>query len=76
MAIACIELCELTKRQTDTQNGYCNPRCACVPRVNDNQSNVGKMILKGAYNITEAMKCSMDYHARAMLLLIYAATEG
>ena len=27
---------------------------------NDNPSNVGKMILKGAYNITEAMKCSMD----------------
>ena len=43
---------------------------------NDNQSNVGKMILKGAYNITEAMKTSMDYQARAMLLLIYAATEG
>ena len=21
-------------RQTDTQNDYCNPRCACAPRVN------------------------------------------
>ena len=21
---------------TDTQNDYCNPRCACVPRVNYN----------------------------------------
>ena len=23
-----------TDRQTDTQTKYCNPRCACVPRVN------------------------------------------
>ena len=23
-----------TNRQTDTQNDYCNPRCACAPRVN------------------------------------------
>ena len=23
-----------TNRQTDTQTNYCNPRCACVPRVN------------------------------------------
>ena len=24
-----------TIKQTDTQNDYCNPRCACVPRVNN-----------------------------------------
>ena len=24
-----------TNRQTDTQTKYCNPRCACAPRVND-----------------------------------------
>ena len=24
-----------TERQTDTQTNYCNPRCACAPRVND-----------------------------------------
>ena len=23
-----------TDRRTDTQNDYCNPRCACAPRVN------------------------------------------
>ena len=23
-----------TDRQTDRQNDYCNPRCACAPRVN------------------------------------------
>ena len=23
-----------TNRQTDTQTNYCNPRCACAPRVN------------------------------------------
>ena len=22
-------------KQTDTQTNYCNPRCACAPRVND-----------------------------------------
>ena len=25
----------MTNRQTDTQNDYCNPRCACAPRVNN-----------------------------------------
>ena len=25
-------------RQTDTQNDYCNPRCACAPRVNKHHS--------------------------------------
>ena len=24
-----------TNRQTDTQTNYCNPRCACAPRVNN-----------------------------------------
>ena len=24
-----------TDRQTDTQDNYCNPRCACAPRVNE-----------------------------------------
>ena len=24
-----------THRHTDTQNDYCNPRCACAPRVNN-----------------------------------------
>ena len=24
-----------THRQTDRQNDYCNPRCACAPRVNN-----------------------------------------
>ena len=27
-------------RHTDTQNDYCNPRCACAPRVNDKPSTV------------------------------------
>ena len=26
---------ELTDRHTHTQTKYCNPRCACVPRVNN-----------------------------------------
>ena len=31
--------CDLTDRQTDTQNNYSNPRCACAPRVNKADSN-------------------------------------
>ena len=27
-----------TDRQTDTQTNYCNPRCACAPRVNNDLS--------------------------------------
>ena len=27
-----------TNKQTDTQTNYCNPRCACAPRVNYSQT--------------------------------------
>ena len=27
-----------TDEQTDTQTNYCNPRCACAPRVNEHKS--------------------------------------
>ena len=36
--VACskrIETDRQTDRHTDTQTKYCNPRCACVPRVNN-----------------------------------------
>ena len=29
-----------TDRQTDIQNDYCNPRCACAPRVNKGKSTM------------------------------------
>ena len=29
-----------TDRQTDGQTKYCNPRCACAPRVNDDHTTV------------------------------------
>ena len=28
--------------QTDRQNDYCNPRCACAPRVNDIEENANQ----------------------------------
>ena len=31
-----------TYRQTDTQNDYCNPRCAWAPRVNDDMQKYGE----------------------------------
>ena len=42
--ISCLVACSVrivivrqTNRQTDTQTNYCNPRCACAPRVNEDQ---------------------------------------
>ena len=32
-------------RQTDTQNDYCNPRCACAPRVN-NLKHIKKAVVQ------------------------------
>ena len=47
--------------------------------ANDNHYNVGKLIVKGADRVAEALKQSVDQkkpHARAMLLLVHAAMEG
>ena len=34
---------ECPDRHTHTQDNYCNPRCACTPRVNKNKNNQLKM---------------------------------
>ena len=36
-----------TDRQTDTQTNYCNPRCACAPRVNYRASALRKRLYEG-----------------------------
>lgn len=46
---------------------------------NDHHQNVGKLIVKGASNISEALKLSVNgkkVHATAMLMLVYTAMEG
>ena len=37
-----------TNRQTDTRTNYCNPRCACAPRVNDDCTD----FIISCFNIT------------------------
>ena len=42
--VACsvrIETDRQTDRQTDTQTKYSNPCCACAPRVNERERDVG-----------------------------------
>lgn len=63
--------------------GELEPNClneALIAAVqNDHQQNVGKLIAKGASNVSEALKLSVTekkFYAGAMLLLIYAAMEG
>lgn len=63
--------------------GELEPNClneALVAGVqNDHQQNVGKLIAKGANNISEALKLSVTekkHYAGAMLLLIHASMEG
>ena len=43
--LACIcTMCGQTYRQTDTRNNYCNPLCACAPRVKDERKEASKPI--------------------------------
>ena len=47
--------------------------------ANNNHHNVGKLIVKGANKVADALKQSADQkkpHARAILLLVHAAMEG
>ena len=64
-------------------NEQLEPNClneALIAAVqNDHHQNVGKLIVKGASNISEALKLSVNekkVHASAMLMLVYAAMEG
>lgn len=63
--------------------GQLEPDClnkALIAAVeNDHHQNVGKLIVKGATNISEALKLAVTerkVYASAMLMLVYAAIDG
>ena len=73
----CLE--ELLHLDPDQLEPNCLNQALTAAVSNDNHYNVGKLIVKGADKITEALKQSVDDkkpHARAMLLLVHAAMEG
>ena len=64
-----------THTQTDTQNDYCNPRCACAPRVNNGFSLIGNnqlhMVENNLYTARIAYLCSL---VLPPLLQVFAST--
>ena len=57
----------------------CLNRALTAAVLNDNDINVGRLIIRGASNIDDCLKIAEEEHkphARAMLLLVKAAKEG
>ena len=72
-------LTELLRFGADQLEPNCLNRALAAAVNNDNQFNIGKLIIKGANNIEDCLRQSRDHykpHARAMLLLVKAAMQG
>ena len=72
-------LTDLLRVSSDQLEPDCLVRALLAAVRNDNHFNIGKLIVKGATNIDEALTLSIEQgkpHARAMLLLVKAATRG
>ena len=72
-------LTDLLRVSSDQLDPGCLTRALLAAVRNDNHFNIGKLIVKGAANIEEALALSKELgkpHARAMLLMIKAAIEG
>ena len=72
-------LTDLLRVGSDQLEPDCLVRALLAAVRNDNHFNIGKLIVKGAPNIDEALALSVQEgkpHARAMLLLVKAATRG
>ena len=70
---------ELLKNGADSLEPGCLDRALKAAVKNDNQLNVGKLVIKGAKELQLCLKYAKDErkpHARAMLLLIIAAQRG
>ena len=73
---------ELLKKATNITNTNFNMylnRAMIAAVKNDNSLNVGKLLFRGATNISECLRYAKDAkkpHARAMLLLVKAAQTG
>ena len=72
-------LTDLLRVNSDQLEPDCLTRALLAAVRKDNHFNIGKLIVKGAMNIDEALALSIEKgspHARAMLLLVKAATNG
>ena len=72
-------LTDLLRVGSDQLEPDCLIRALLAAVRNDNHFNIGKLIVKGAPNIDDALTLSIGEgkpHARAMLLLVKAATRG
>lgn len=72
-------LTDLLRNNVDQLEPYCLNRALVAATRNDNHENIGKLVVKGAKNISECLELAQREnkpHARAMLLLIKAASTG
>ena len=72
-------LTELLRVRVEDLQDDCLQRALRVAVEVGNHYSVGKLIVKGADNIMEALKLAKEqkqHHVRAMLLLVIAAAEG
>ena len=72
-------LTKLLRFSADQLEPHCLNNALTAAVSNDHHINVGKLIVKGADKIMEALKQSVEEkkpHARAMLLFVHAAMEG
>ena len=73
------KLTELLHSNTDQLEPNCLDRALMAATQNDNHFSIGKLVVKGAKNLEECLEYSQRNnkpHARAMLMLIKAASTG
>ncbi len=73
------KLTELLRNNTDQLEPNCLNRALMAATRNDNHFNIGKLVVKGAKNLDDCLEFAQREnkpHARAMLLLIKAASSG
>ena len=73
------KLTELLRNNTDQLEPNCLNRALMAATRNDNHFNIGKLVVKGAKNLDACLEFAQTEkkpHARAMLLLIKAASSG
>ena len=72
-------LTELLQDRVEQLEPDCLNKALIAAVENDHHQNVGKLIVKGATNISEALKLAVaekKVYASAMLMLVYAAIDG
>ena len=72
-------LIELLRVRVEDLQDDCLQRALCIAVEVGNHHSAGKLIIKGADNIMEALKLAKEqkqHHVRALLLLVIAAAEG